>query len=86
MIWLWATAATTKVAHARRVLPSIVIVVELMREGDIKGITLIKGCLERVTDRLLYNVRYGKEWNCCSDGEKKRRVREEGKNGEIRVG
>ena len=33
MIWLWATAATTKVAHARRVLPSIVIVVELMREG-----------------------------------------------------
>ena len=27
MIWLCATAATTKVAHARRVLPSIVTVV-----------------------------------------------------------
>lgn len=26
IIWLCATAATTKVAHARRVLPSIVIV------------------------------------------------------------
>ena len=36
MIWLCATAATTTVAHARRVLPSIVIVVfvELMREEE----------------------------------------------------
>ena len=25
MIWLWATAATTKVAHARRVLPSMLL-------------------------------------------------------------
>ena len=39
---IWLYAATTKVAHAKRVLPSIVIIVELMREGSIKRVLLKK--------------------------------------------
>ena len=65
IIWLvWAIAATTKVAHARRVLPSIVIVccVDCAREEKrrwlvLKIITLLKDdCLERVNRQMNYYI------------------------------
>lgn len=58
MIWLYA--ATTNVAHAKRVLPSIVIVVvELMREGSIKRLLFEEeGCLERVNRQIIICSRY----------------------------